>query len=191
MQETSIQDSKTSIQNSRTSIQGSRKERKPLIPRWEQLPAVDLYMDQVVAFVNSGMGRFFRHVGCQPLTKNMVNNYVKAKIIVPPVNKKYDRVSLAMIIVVYLLKTCFSTEEVARLIKLGQALPNNAATYDRFCASVESALYSVFSGRIHVDDVNKKGRERRYLMDNFALAFACKAYVHRALFTGASCRCQY
>ena len=164
----------------------NRKTRKPIIPRWEQLPSVDLYMDQVIAFINSGMGRFFTHIGCQPMTKSMINNYVKAKIIVPPVNKKYDRVSLAMIIVVYLLKTCFSTEEVAQLIKMGQALPDNAVTYDRFCDSVESALYSVFSGHIHIEDINRKGRERRYLMDNFALAFACKAYVRRAFISGVA-----
>lgn len=109
----------------------------------------------------------------------MVNNYVKAKIVAPPVNKKYDRISMAMIIVVYLLKTCFSTEEVRLLLRMGMDLPDHATTYNRFCEAVENALYSVFSGHIHVDEVAESGRERRYLMDNFALAFACKAYVQK------------
>lgn len=160
-------------------ILDKKEKNEHLIPRWKDLPSIDLYMDQVIAYVNSELGDFFSHMGCQPLTKSMVNNYVKAKIIAPPVNKKYDRISMAMIIVVYLLKTCFSTEEVRLLLRMGMELPDHDKTYDRFCEAVEKALYSVFSGHIHVDEVEESGRERRYLMDNFALAFACKAYVQK------------
>lgn len=168
----------TSTMNS-TNIEEKKAKGEDLIPRWNFLPSVDLYMDQVIAYVNSELGDFFNRLGCQPLTKSMVNNYVKAKIVAPPVNKKYDRISMAMIIVVYLLKTCFSTEEVRLLLRMGMDLPDHATTYNRFCEAVENALYSVFSGHIHVDEVAESGRERRYLVDNFALAFACKAYVQK------------
>ncbi len=149
------------------------------IPRWEELPSIDLYMDQVISFIDSHLGNSFMGAGCPPLTKSMVNNYVKAKIINPPVNKKYSRLSLSMIIVVYIMKNCFSTDEIKKLIKMGVALPDNAVTYDRFCEAVENALYAVFSGAIHVEDIPETGREQRYLMDNFALAFACKIYVRK------------
>lgn len=147
------------------------------IPRWEELPTIDIYMDQVISFIDSSLGVYFRAMGCADLTKSMVNNYVKAKIINPPVNKKYNRLSLAMIVVVYIMKNCFSTDEISRLIKTGLALPNNAVTYNRFCDSVENALDSAFSGHIQIEEKIEKGRERRYLMDNVALAFACKVYV--------------
>ena len=132
------------------------------IPRWDELPNIDLYMDQVIAFIHSGLGKFFNQIGLPALTKSMINNYVKARIIDPPVNKKYGKLSMAMIVVVYILKSCYSTEEIRKLIDIGLRLPNN---------------HAVFSGAIHVEDLHEEGREQRYLMDNFALSFACKIYV--------------
>lgn len=149
------------------------------IPRWNELPEIELYMDQVISFIDSRLGELPKHMGCSPLTKSMVNNYVKAKIIKAPVNKKYNRLSLAMIIVVYILKNCFSTDEIKRLIKMGLNLPDNATTYDRFCEAIENALCSVFSGSIHVENLEEEGREQRYLMNTFALTFACKVYARR------------
>lgn len=151
------------------------------IPRWNELPDIDLYMDQVIAFIDSELGSFFAAVDLPSLTKNMINNYVKARIIDPPVNKKYGKLSLAMIVIVYILKSCYSTEEIRKLIDIGLALPNNQVTYDRFCCAVENAAKSVFEGSIHIDNIAESGREQRYLLDNFSLSFACKIYVQFAL----------
>ena len=118
------------------------------IPRWEELPAIDLYMDQVISFTYASLGEFFDSACISPLTKSMVNNYVKARI---------------------------------KLIDIGLSLPDNPVTYDRFCEAVERAVDAVFSGSIHVEDVKEAGRERRYLVDNFALSFACKIYVQYAI----------
>ena len=46
-------------------------------PRWKELPTLGLYVDQVVAIVNEQLN----HLGIEPLTKSMVNNYVKKKVI--------------------------------------------------------------------------------------------------------------
>ena len=148
------------------------------IPRWEELPAVDLYMDQVITLVNGALGDFFSAVGIAPVTKNMINNYVKAKIVNAPVNKRYPRLSVAMIIVVYILKCCYETEDVGKLIRMGLDLEAGAPlTYDRFCDAVENAVNDVFSGEVHIREQQIAGRERKYLMENFALSFACKYYV--------------
>lgn len=151
------------------------------IPRWKELSDIDLYMDQVISFIASNLGKLFESVGLAPLTKSMINNYVKAHIIDPPVNKKYGKLSLAMIVVVYILKSCYSTEEIRKLIDIGLSLPNNETTYNRFCDAVENAVVAVFSGSIHIDDLNEEGREKRYLVDNFALSFACKLFVQYSI----------
>ena len=69
-------------------------------PRGEQLPSIDLYMDQLLVYMNEHFGGYFACTGASGLTKSMVNNYVKAKIVDAPVKKKYPRLSVAMIIVV-------------------------------------------------------------------------------------------
>ncbi|MBO5517046.1 MAG: DUF1836 domain-containing protein [Firmicutes bacterium] len=148
------------------------------IPRWEELPAVDLYMEQVITLIHSNLGAFFEQVGIQPITKNMINNYVKAKIVQAPVNKRYPRIAVAMIIVVYILKSCYETEDVGKLIRMGVDLEAGVPlTYDRFCDAIENAVKAVFSGEVHIKDMQIPGREQKYLMENFALSFASKYYV--------------
>lgn len=148
------------------------------IPRWDQLPAVDLYMEQVITLIHAALGDFFGSVGIAPITKNMINNYVKAKIVQAPVNKRYPRLSVAMIIVVYILKCCYETDDVGKLIRMGLDLEAGLeTTYNRFCEAIENALNDVFGGEVHIRDEQIAGRERKYLMENFALSFACKCYV--------------
>ena len=157
----------------------SNKKTELHIPRWEQLPDMGLYMEQVVSLVNSTLGGTFDQISYAPLTSNMVNNYVKAKIVEAPVNKKYGRLSVAMIMVVYILKMCFSTEEVSQLIASGMELGRHNILYNRFCRAIEDAMRSVFSGDIRLSDEGLPDRRLKYLMGNFALTFACKFYVHK------------
>ncbi len=149
------------------------------IPRWNELPTLDLYMDQVIALIDTTLGAFFSEIGAASLTKNMVNNYVKAKIVDAPVNKKYPKLSVAMIIVVYILKNSYATDEIGKLIKLGISLEATEITYNRFCEAIENAVSDVFSGRVSICNEEIPGRDNKYLMENFALSFACKVYVQR------------
>ena len=135
-------------------------------------------MEQVITLIHSNLGAFFEQVGIQPITKNMINNYVKAKIVQAPVNKRYPRISVAMIIVVYILKSCYETEDVGKLIRMGVDLEAGVPlTYNRFCDAIENAVKAVFSGEVHIKEEQIPGRERKYLMENFALSFASKYYV--------------
>ena len=154
------------------------------IPRWDELPDMGLYMEQVVSLVNSAIGPTMSEIGYPPLTSNMVNNYVKAKIVDAPVNKRYSRLSIAMIIVIYLLKMVYYTDEAHRLIQNGREMGRPSIVYNRFCRAVESAMQSVFDGSISLSDEHLPDRRMKYLMGNFALSFACKFYVQKVFFSG-------
>ena len=149
------------------------------IPRWNELPSIDLYIDQIIALVDENLSAVLCHHDGFPLTKSMINNYVKAKLVAAPINKKYPRISVAMVIVICLLKNCYSTEEIGKLIQLGLEADEPQVMYDRFCDAVENALRDVFSGEIHRKDESLPGRDKKYLMENFALSFACKFYVQK------------
>ena len=47
-------------------------------PRYEELPHIALYKDQVVSVLNEAVSPFYPH-GETPVTATMVNNYVKMK----------------------------------------------------------------------------------------------------------------
>ncbi len=149
------------------------------LPRWEDLPSIDLYVDQIITLIQEYLGAFFSQVDSAPLTKSMINNYVKAKIVDAPVNKKYPRISVAMIIVVYILKSCYTTDEVGKLIKMGICLDKPDIIYNRFCDAVENAVKDVFNGEVHIKNEMLPNRGSKYLMENFALSFACKFYVRK------------
>ena len=61
------------------------------IPRWNELPSIDLYIDQIITLIDNSLAPILCHHDGFPLTKSMINNYVKARIVDAPVNKKYPR----------------------------------------------------------------------------------------------------
>ena len=52
-------------------------------PRWDEFPAIELYMDQVLSILENSLSGFSH--GERTITSSMINNYVKQKIVKPPV----------------------------------------------------------------------------------------------------------
>ena len=66
------------------------------LPRWEELPDMDLYMDQVVTLLNEYLKPFHAKDQEKMVTSTMINNYVKHGIVSPPVKKKYTKNHVAI-----------------------------------------------------------------------------------------------
>jgi hypothetical protein len=79
------------------------------LPEWEELPKIDLYLDQVIALVNQYLGFFvYDPTEEKLLTPSMVNNYVKLRLIPAPVRKKYGRKHIALLLMVCTFKQSIS-----------------------------------------------------------------------------------
>lgn len=113
------------------------------------------------------------------LTSSMVNNYVKQKIVSPPVNKKYSRRHLAYLMVVCILKKVFSIAEICRMITIQIESHPLEATYDRFCQEMEQALRMAFTGE-PMDEMRDQG-EGAELLRSTVLSFAQKVRVQKYL----------
>lgn len=81
----------------------------------EDIPGIDLYMDQVTTFMDKALARFKRFEGDKVLTKTMINNYTKAKIFPPPIKKKYTRTHIMLLIMIYHLKSILSIRDIGIL----------------------------------------------------------------------------
>lgn len=79
------------------------------------IPDIDLYMDQVTTFIDEKLGYLKRNEGDTALTKTMINNYTKAKILMPPNKKKYSKQHMILIILIYYLKHILSINDIQRL----------------------------------------------------------------------------
>lgn len=113
-------------------------------PRWEQLPDIDLYMDQVLVVLDKYLRIFKETEEEKIITSAMINNYVKQKITKPPVNKKYTRYHIAFLYVVCVLKNFISLSDIC--VGVGTLLNgrHSAEAFDMFCAEFDAALAAVF-----------------------------------------------
>ncbi len=60
------------------------------LPDWEALPQLDLYMDQVVILLTRYLEPLSPDEDERAITASTVNNYVRMKVMPPPVKKKYS-----------------------------------------------------------------------------------------------------
>ena len=84
----------------------------------EDIPNIDLYMDQVTTFMESRLKRSTRHPGEDKiLTKTMINNYAKNDLLPPPKKKKYSREHVLLLIFIYYYKGILSISDIQELLK--------------------------------------------------------------------------
>lgn len=107
------------------------------LPAWDDLPAIPLYMDQVILYLSESL-RLFQPEG-EPslLTSSMINNYVKNGLIPHPEKKKYRKEHLAGLIVLCLLKQVLPIPDVKALFS-GRDM--DAPTYQLFRQAHNAAL---------------------------------------------------
>lgn len=80
------------------------------------IPCVDLYMDQVTSFFEDKLGYLRRDDEDKILTKTMINNYTKAKILMPAKSKKYTKQHMILLILIYHLKQILSINDIDMLL---------------------------------------------------------------------------
>ena len=100
-------------------------------PKWEELPNIDLYLDQVLLYVNQVCAPSFSQKE-KGLTASMVNNYVKHGYISKPEKKKYQRKQIARLIAITTLKFVFSIQEIAQTLNTLHTDTNSEELYNAF-----------------------------------------------------------
>lgn len=82
----------------------------------EDIPGIDLYMDQVTTFMDSQLKSSKRYEDDKILTKTMINNYAKNDLLPPPVKKKYSKEHILMLIFIYYCKGMLSINDIQTLL---------------------------------------------------------------------------
>ncbi len=146
------------------------------IPRWNELPNIDLYMDQVLNYIENYLKDYIKIESNEKfITKTMINNYVKQDILLPPVNKKYNRLHIAELFAICILKQVYSISEIKNLINLALKTSSPEVGYNKFCDCLTESLISTFNGTEYsvASDLTKE----QYLLKNVVQSFANKLYV--------------
>lgn len=87
------------------------------LPAWKELPDIGLYMDQVIAL----LGQYLDFIPIEdskdkPVTPTTINNYVRLKVMPAPEKRKYYRVHIAFLIMIFTLKQGISINGLQQLL---------------------------------------------------------------------------
>ena len=111
------------------------------LPDWDRLPQLDLYMDQVIILLN----RYLSPVEHddedeKSITASIINNYVRMKVMPPPVKKKYSRVHIAYLIIICILKQSLSISRIQRMLPADHGEEAVRELYTEFVARFRSTV---------------------------------------------------
>lgn len=118
------------------------------LPTWDMLPGIDLYMDQVIVLLTQYLNFLPREDGGENVTTPaMINNYVKMKVLPPPVKKRYSRVHLAYLIIVCMLKQTLGIAMVQQILPCDASEEKVHAVYDAF-ARMHKVVSTTFATQV-------------------------------------------
>ncbi|MGO2963842.1 MAG: DUF1836 domain-containing protein [Carnobacterium maltaromaticum] len=113
------------------------------LPRWNLLPDIDLYMDQVLTMIEKYLSPLMIHEDQKIITAAMINNYVKLGLIPAPVKKRYTRKHIAFLIAISILKQVFTIQEIKDGILFQASVVGINEAFNLFCDEQEKSLYVV------------------------------------------------
>lgn len=83
----------------------------------EEIPDIDLYMDQVTTFMEQKLSPCTRDPeNDKILTKTMINNYAKSSLLIPPVKKKYGTDHMLLLLFIFYMKSFLSISDIEAVL---------------------------------------------------------------------------
>jgi DNA-binding transcriptional MerR regulator len=131
----------------------------------EEIPRIDLYMDQVIQLFENKFAETKRNDDEKILTKTMINNYAKGKLIFPIQNKKYSKEHLILISLIYQLKGALTINDInvmlnginKRVVKEDIELDSFYTSYLNLSSKNVEEFKEDINARVH--DVNEETTE--------------------------------
>ena len=145
------------------------------LPRYDQIPDVGLYLEQVTQYIE----QLLRPLGIGKLTGSMVSNYVKQSIIGSPVKKRYNREQIAHLLFIAMAKGVMSLDDLAVFIRLQMRTYDTETAYNYFRLELENRLYHVFGLKETVEAVGVETSDEKTMLRNCIIAISHKLYLEK------------
>lgn len=106
------------------------------LPAWGEIPNIGLYMDQMISLLNEYLDYMPPEVRNERvITRAIINNYVRLKIMPEPVKKRYYRIHIAYLIIICTLKQSLNIAMICRLFPVDMKedeLRNSYTAYTQY-----------------------------------------------------------
>lgn len=103
----------------------------------DEIPQIDLYMDQVTTFMEKHLGELKRYPEDKVLTKTMINNYAKNNLLPSPLKKKYTQEHILLLVFIYYFKNLMSFTDIETILSY--------ITEHHFDTDDESSLAEIYT----------------------------------------------
>lgn len=113
------------------------------LPKWEDLPELDLYMDQVIVLMEKYLNDNSSE-DSKLITPSMINNYVKLGVMPAPVKKKYSREHIAYLVIICSLKQVISIANIKEMIDM-KLQQNSISEILNFYSELNDFAFTTFS----------------------------------------------
>lgn len=113
------------------------------LPGWEELPDMDLYVDQVVTLVSRYLNLIPQDEKNPLITASSINNYVRLRVMPAPVRKRYGRRHLAYVLMICTLKQSMSMTEIQKVLPPDMDDEDTKQMYTNFVGRIQGAIHGV------------------------------------------------
>ncbi len=152
------------------------------LPRFEELPEIDLYMDQVVALMQKYLEPLLGKGSDKAITPSMINNYVKQGAVPAPVKKRYGREHIAQLIIICIFKQILPIPSIQAIMKNYLSRCTVCQMYNRFSENYELlGRQTVDRTRQRWDRIQRQGGSDDTARDDLVVQMAMSASVHKIL----------
>ena len=141
---------------------------------WDRMPEIDLYMDQVITYMDKQLHLFQSKENSKLLTSSMINNYVKDGLLPRPDHKKYSREHLAGLLIICILKQVLSIPDISALSQELSLESSPEQLHHIFCEIQKYALQEVCS---RVEETALQGESK---LKQLAFTLSIEATARRA-----------
>ena len=145
------------------------------LPRYNQIPNVGLYLDQVTKYICEYLAPLQENA----ITGSMISNYVKKGLLSNPVKKQYSRDQIAYLMFIALAKSVLSLDNLTLFIRLQQRTYSTERAYEYLCNEFENILQYIFGLKQDIDTVGIDSTDEKFMLRATIITIAHKIYLEK------------
>lgn len=151
--------------------------RELILPRYDDLPKLGLYLEQVTRYLNST----FDGVPTLHISSTTVSTYVKKGLVKRPVNRLYGRDHVAAFIFITACRQAVNVDDLHFLLQIQARTHDLPTAYNYFCAKFEENYEYVFGLRPDLPEIGTENSEEKRVLDKLLQMVTCQLYLESYL----------
>lgn len=145
------------------------------LPRYQEIPDVGLYLEQVAKFISQCLAP----LESVSITGSMISNYVKKGLVPSPVKKQYDREQIASLLFIAVAKSVLSMEDIGLLLNIQRCSYPTEQAYDYFHSEFHNVLFYVFGLSDKLYELDSGTSDDKLMLRSTIITVAYKVYLDK------------